>query len=37
LLEAAYLGNSAAGVVVRRLGAATATPEQVLQELDEVG
>lgn len=35
LLEAAYLSNSAAGVVVRRLGAATATPEQVLQELGD--
>jgi len=29
LLEAAHLGNAAAGIVVRRLGAATTTQEQI--------
>lgn len=33
LLEAAHLGNLAAGVVVRRLGAATVTPEELATEI----
>lgn len=34
LLEAAHLANLAAGIVVRRLGAAVATPEELLLVLD---
>jgi rfaE bifunctional protein kinase chain/domain len=33
LLQAAYLANAAAGVVVRRLGNAVCTPEELLQGL----
>ena len=33
LVEAAHLGNLAAGIVVRRLGAATATPVQLESEI----
>jgi len=33
LLEAAHLGNLAAGIVVRRLGAATTTQEQLAAEI----
>lgn len=34
LLDAAYLGNLAAGIVVRRLGAATVTPDELLAAID---
>jgi rfaE bifunctional protein kinase chain/domain len=37
LPEAAHLGNLAAGIVVRRLGAATTTPEQLTAEIAAQG
>ncbi len=36
LLEAALLANAAAGVVVSKVGTATATPEEVREQLPEV-
>jgi len=36
LLEAAHLGNLAAGIVVRRLGAATTTQERLVDEITKL-
>ena len=35
VVEAAHLANAAAGVVVSKLGTATAAPEEILAYLDE--